>query len=87
MANTPYAAADWEDFERHGTVFHYRSEGLATKNRLTYPEFVGAFDEEHAAGKRLRLGIVGRDTGLSMHAERGLTRFRSITASHHKRRL
>ena len=51
MANVPYAAADFDDFERHGTVFHYRTD-LETKNRLTYPEFVEAFDAEHGAGER-----------------------------------
>lgn len=50
MANVPYAQGDWDDFERHTTVFHYRQEQTETKNKLAYQDFVAAFDEEHGDG-------------------------------------
>lgn len=46
MANEPFALRDWEDFQRHMTVFHYRTD-MDTKHKLPFPEFVRAFDEEH----------------------------------------
>jgi len=49
MSNEVFSLADWENFGRHMTVFHYRADML-TKHQLEFEEFMKIFDEEYGMG-------------------------------------
>lgn len=46
LANVPYSRDQFDNFEKHCTVFHYRAD-LETKNLLDGEAFIQAFDEEY----------------------------------------
>jgi hypothetical protein len=49
MSNEPFSLSQWEDFGRHMTVFHYRTD-MQTKHCLEFDDFVRVFDEEYGSG-------------------------------------